>query len=83
MTPPRLVREALKLLEKRVNNPTQALEAVARVRSWLIQLEASYVEAARMEGVSWFGIAKALGRSKQAVWEMYHDPTRPDDQING
>jgi hypothetical protein len=59
-----------------------ALEALRNVREWTEDRERYWVLKAREEGLSWHGIATALGRSKQAVWEKYRDPD-PRDTING
>ena len=40
--------------------------------------EEDLVNKARVEGWSWFGIAEALGRSRQAVWEKYQRPHRSE-----
>ncbi len=61
---------------------SDALEAVGLLRGWLEELEEKLVLRARVEGLSWHGIGTALRRSKQSVWEKYHDPD-PGDIIDG
>jgi hypothetical protein len=61
------------------DDPIIALEAIGNVRRWLDQREYHFVTAAREEGRSWQGIGEALGRSRQAVWQRYRNPSDPSD----
>jgi predicted transcriptional regulator len=60
-------------LDRVVNSddPDAALEAVARLRRLLEQLEAEHVVAARRAGRSWHEIASRLGVTKQTVHRKY------------
>jgi hypothetical protein len=69
--------------EIRSDNPFDALTAISVLRRWLDLREFEMVRIAREEGVSWHGIAGALGRSKQAVWERFRNPLDPSDRIDG
>jgi hypothetical protein len=69
-------------IEAVVDDPILALSAIGALRGWLDQREATVVKMARSEGFSWQGIATAVGRSKQAVWEKYQSPADPSDIIN-
>ncbi|MGI5245263.1 ECF-type sigma factor [Dactylosporangium sp. CA-139066] len=55
----------------RGGDPDVALEAVARLRRLLEQLEAEHVAAARRAGRSWHEIASRLGVTKQTVHRKY------------
>jgi len=70
-------------IETPVDDPLLALSAMGALRGWLDKREAAVVKMARHEGFSWQGIATAVGRSKQAVWEKYQNPADPSDIING
>jgi hypothetical protein len=63
-------------------DPNFGLAAVGSLRRWLAEREEDLVKKARVEGWSWFGIAEALGRSRQAVWEKYREPIDPRDTIH-
>lgn len=52
-------------------DPDTALQAVARLRRLLEQLEAEHVAAARRAGRSWHEIASRLGVTKQTVHRKY------------
>jgi hypothetical protein len=56
-----------------------ALEATALLRRYLDDLEGVLVLEARDDGASWFDIGRALGCTKQAVWERYKDAEQSDD----
>ena len=60
-------------LDRAVNgsDPDAALQAVARLRRLLEQLEAEHVAAARRAGRSWQEIAARLGVTKQTVHRKY------------
>ncbi|MFI5916206.1 helix-turn-helix domain-containing protein [Dactylosporangium sp. NPDC051541] len=60
-------------LDRVVNgdDPDTALEAVARLRRLLEQLEAEHVARARQAGRSWQEIAARLGVTKQTVHRKY------------
>jgi hypothetical protein len=62
-------------------DPLPTLEAIGFLQRWLSEMEDDFVLKAVAEGHTWAQIGKALGRSKQAVWEKHHDPqdTSPDD----
>ena len=65
-------------------NPTLALSAVGALRVWLDEVEGPLVSRARDEGHSWHGIATALRRTKQGVWEKYRNPAdSSDNSVNG
>ncbi len=61
-------------LDRAINgsDPDIALQAVARLRRLLEQLEAEHVVAARRAGRSWHEIASRLGVTKQTVHRKYH-----------
>lgn len=60
-------------LDRAVNgsDPDVTLQAVARLRRRLEQLEAEHVVAARRAGWSWQEIAARLGVTKQTVHRKY------------
>ena len=65
-------------------DPTLALSAVGSLHRWLDEVEGPLVRRARHEGHSWHGIAIALGRTKQGVWERYRNPAdSSDNSVNG
>jgi hypothetical protein len=53
------------------SDAVRALEALAQLRDWVDEREAVLVRKAWRDGWTWPWIARALGRSKQAVWEKY------------
>lgn len=53
------------------DDPIVGLTAVARARGELARIEAVHVRRARNAGMTWAGIAAALGISKQAVHKKY------------
>jgi hypothetical protein len=55
-------------------DPQLALPAIRRIRYWLDDCESEAVLKAQVEGMPWSEVGRQLGRTKQAVWEMYHDP---------
>jgi hypothetical protein len=77
-------QELLRRIRDEPGDPTVSLSAIREIRTWLDIRELHFVERARSEGLSWHGIAKHLGRSKQAVWERYRNPSdSSDSNING
>jgi hypothetical protein len=61
------------------------LVAVRQLRTQLDRLEREAVRAARSQGATFGGIARALGLSRQAVHQRYRDipaeePESPEDQ---
>ena len=84
MTPDKTIdpQALIALIEGPGADTTDSLEAVGLLREWLEELEEELVLRARVEGLSWHGIGTALRRSKQSVWEKYHDPD-PSDIIDG
>ena len=60
------------------DRPMTGLEAVGLLYDWLVDRERELVLAGRVEGMSWAHIALCLDRSKQAVWEKYHDADPSD-----
>jgi DNA invertase Pin-like site-specific DNA recombinase len=53
------------------DDPIEALNAIAKLRTELDRVEAVTVRSARNRGASWQLIALALGVSKQAVHKKY------------
>jgi len=52
-------------------NPATALSALGILERWVNDHERELVSRAREADVGWPDIARALGRSRQAVWKMY------------
>ncbi len=55
-------------------DPVIALPALRRIRYHLDEWEEEAVLKAQVEGIPWSRIGQLLGRSKQSVWQQYHDP---------
>ncbi len=53
------------------DDPRAALHAAAELRHEAERIEAVQVRRARLRGLSWVEIARALGVSKQAVHKKY------------
>lgn len=53
------------------SDPRAGLRAVASLRALTEQLELAQVEAALRQGMSWQGIADALGVTRQAAHKKY------------
>lgn len=53
------------------DHPLRALAATAKLRVEVERIEAVQVRRARARGLSWAGIAAALGVSRQAVHKKY------------
>lgn len=71
------IREWLDIAED-PDRPMTGLEAVGLLNGWLADREQALVLAGRVGGMSWGHIALCLDRSKQAVWEKYHDADPSD-----
>jgi glycyl-tRNA synthetase alpha subunit len=69
-------------IEGNTEDPSLALAAIGALRVWLDKMEVDTVYMARIEGLSWQGIATMLRRSKQAVWEKYRNPGDSSDTVN-
>ncbi len=57
-------------------DPLDALRELTRGEAELEAIRRTKVEAARVDGVSWERIGKALGVSRQSAWEYYSSNTR-------
>lgn len=69
-----------------LSKPKEALSALKdarEVRLLLEEAELGAVRAARHAGYSWAEIAVALGVTKQAAWERWHEFDVPVDQSSG
>jgi hypothetical protein len=58
----------------------RGLEDVRLVRGLLDTAELNAVSTARRHGVSWSSIAVAVGVTRQAAWEKWHDQEDSDRQ---
>lgn len=54
-----------------VDQPTQALQAVVRMRASLADVEALAVAVARANGIGWRDLGPPLGKSWHAVYSAY------------
>jgi hypothetical protein len=52
---------------------TATLRAIQQVRQTCDQIELTTVKYARKAGLSWAEIATALGVTRQAAWERWHE----------
>ncbi len=74
--PTRINTRLIKRSENFVEFPISALEAIARMRRCLDELERKAVESARAKGATWSEIAEAVGVTRQAMYQKFRQ--RPD-----
>ncbi|MFT3876730.1 MAG: helix-turn-helix domain-containing protein [Propioniciclava sp.] len=79
--------ESLQVVEVAADtrDPRAGLRAVASLRALTERLELAQVEAGLRAGMSWQGVADALGVSRQAVHKKYAkriDPSIPVQRRN-
>lgn len=72
-------RRAWERLTGDARDPAKALGDLRLVRGLLDEKEQEVVAAARTGGLAWSRIAAALGVSRQAAWERWHDLDPTED----
>jgi hypothetical protein len=66
-------RRAMDRVMFRSKDPLKALIDIRTVRTYLDEQEVAFIKSARGNGTSWTEIATALGTSRQAAWDRWHE----------
>jgi len=64
------------LLASESAEPLDVLGALARFQRYFAAIEVEAIKAARARGDTWDEIGRALGTTRQAVWQRYRDSTK-------
>ena len=62
---------------RRAKNPTDRIAAVRKLREAAEDLEATSLEAARDDGMTWAEIGRLYGLTKQGAQQKFRDVHRP------
>ncbi|MHB1447305.1 MAG: hypothetical protein ACYCZV_16865 [Acidimicrobiales bacterium] len=64
------------LLASETTEPLDVLGALARFQRYFAAIEVEAIKAARARDDTWDEIGRALGTTRQAVWQRYRDITK-------